>query len=204
MRGADHVRDRLCLLLQTEMPRKAPLLREAWNLDSAALPDVGQFVSGDIAEEAIGKHDGLVIVVNPRLLRSVPTGDFSPEGEPEYHSTYSCRVYVWAKGPDWDRATAARDNLAASARLSILQYPTLSVEGGDTGYRLNGATYTEDYGVPVRVQGSRTLAAAILSVDMLAEEVIDDGSTRPRLGTVQELAAASYAVGPTTPFHGED
>lgn len=207
MRGANAVRDRLAMLLAEEIPRKTPLLRDAWALDSVALPDVVTYYSGDAPEELI--KDTCIAVVNPRLLRSVRTGDISPTGEPEYHTRYACRVYVWAKGPDWDRATEARDNLAVCARLCILQYPNLSnvipAEGAsDTGYRAEEDTYTEDFGAPIRAQASRAFAAAILSIDVTVEEFIDDGSTIPAYGTVQQLAAASYAVGPLQPFHGEE
>ena len=207
MRGANAVRDRLTLLLANEMPIKIPMLREEWALDDVAMPLPTTFYSGDVPEELM--KDTSIVVVNPRLLRSRRTGDISPLGEPEYHSRYSCRVYVWAKGPDWDRAIEGRDNLAVCARLCLLQYPNLSnvinaESSNDTGYRVEEDTYTEDFGVPVRVQASRTFAAAILSVDITVEEFVDDGSTLPPYGTVQQLAAASYAVGPLEPFHGEE
>lgn len=211
MRGANAVRDRLALLLASEVPRKLPLLRDRWALDSIALPDPTRYFSGDAPEELV--KDTCIVVVNPRLLKSVRTGDISPVGEPEYHTRYACRVYVWAKGPDWDRATEARDNLAVCARLCMLQYPNLSNQidpdavTTDTGYRVEENTYTEDFGVPIRAGSgatSRTFAAAILSVDVTVEEFVDDGSTIPSLGTFQQLGATSYAVGPLVPFHGEE
>lgn len=208
MRGANAVRDRLALLLAEETPRKLPLLREKWRLDDVALPAPAKYYSGDAPEELV--KDTSIIVVNPRLIKRARTGDISPLGEPEYHSRFSCRVYVWAKGPDWDRATEARDNLSACMSLCMLQYPNLNnridplAVTTDTGYRVEEDTYQEDFGVPVRVQGSRAFAAAILSVDITVEEYIDDGSTIPPLGTVQQLAATSFAVGPLIPFPGED
>lgn len=208
MRGANAVRDRIALLLAEEIPRKLPLLRHQWALDDVALPEPTRYFSGDAPEELV--KDTCIAVVNPRLLKSVRTGDISPSGEPEYHTKYACRVYVWAKGPDWDRATEGRDNLAVCARLCLFQYPNLSnrvdpdAATSDTGYRVEEDTYTEDFGVPVRAQASRTFAAAILSVDVTVEEFIDDGSTIDPYGTVQGLTAASYAVGPLDPFHGEE
>lgn len=208
MRGANGVRDRLAWLLAEEIPRKNPLLRQEWALDDVALPDPVSYFSGDAPEDLV--KDTSIIVVNPRLLKSVRTGDISPTGEPEYHSRYSCRVYVWVKGPDWNRATEGRDNLAVCARLCLLQYPNLNNKidplalTTDTGYRVEEDTYQEDFGVPIRIQGSRTYAAAILSVDITVEEFVDDGSTIPPYGTVQELEAASFAVGPDIPFPGED
>jgi hypothetical protein len=208
VRGANGVRDRLAWLLAEEIPRKNPLLREAWRLDDVALPDPVKYFSGDAPEELV--KDTSIVVVNPRLTKSTRTGDISPTGEPEYHFRYACRVYVWVKGPDWDRATEGRDNLAVCARMSLFQYPNLNNKidpdavSTDTGYRIEEDTYQEDFGVPIRAQASRTFAAAILSVDITVEEFLDDGSTLPPYGTVQQLAAASYAVGPTIPFHGED
>jgi hypothetical protein len=203
MRGANGVRDQMTLLLASEMPRKNPLLREAWNLDAAKLPDVERFVSGDLPEQALSGKGSLVVVINPRLLKAVRTGDFSPLGAPEYRSRYSCRVYIWALGDDWDGAIAARDNLAACARLCLFEYPTLAVEGGDTGYLIFENTYTEDFGVPVRASGSRCWAAAILSIDADVEEFVDAGSTVPALGAAEQITPTTTAVGPTQPLPGE-
>lgn len=203
MRGANGVRDQMTALLSAEMPRKIPLLRTAWTLDEETLPGVDRFISGDPPENVITEAKGLVAVINPRLLRSYRTGDFNANGSPEYRSRYSCRVYIWAMGKDWPTAIAARDNLAACARLSLFEYPTLSIEGGDTGYLMYENTYTEDFGLPVRTSGSRCYAAAILSIDADAEEHVDDGSTVPPLGTAQQIAATTTAVGPTQPLPGE-
>lgn len=208
MRGANGVRDRLAELLANEVPRKVPLLRAAWRLDDVAMPMPVSYFSGDAPEDLV--KDTSLIVVNPRLIKSTRTGDISPLGEPEYHFRYSCRIYVWVKGPDWSRATEGRDNLAVCARECFFQYPNLNNKidpeavTTDTGYRVEEDTYQEDFGVPVRAQGSRTFAAAILSVDVTVEEYLDDGSTLPPYGTVQQLAAASFAVGPNIAFPGED
>ena len=205
MRGANGVRDQMALLLASEMPRKIPLLRQAWNLDAARLPDVKRVVSGDMPEQAIGTQaeDTIVVVINPRLLRAVRTGDFNDQGAPEYRSRYSCRVYIWAKAADWDGAIAARDNLAVCARLCLFEYPTLNSEGGDTGYLMYENTYTEDFGVPLRASGSRCWAAAILSIDADVEEHVDVGSTMPALGTAGQIAATTTAVGPLQPMPGD-
>lgn len=207
MRGADGVRDQLALLLASEMPRKIPLLRQARGWDGEALPDVDKFVSGDAPDEVISSNRGKnwVVVVNPRLLRMVQTGDYSPLGEPEYHLLYSCRVFLWANGKDWDGSIAARDHVAEAARLCLVQYPTLSNDPGDTGYRLNVETYTEEFGVPSRAaMTQRCWAAAMLGVDVVVEEFLDDGSTLPALGTAETITPDSYAVGFTQPMHGED
>lgn len=203
MRGANGVRDQMALLLATEMPRKIPLLRDAWNIDASKLPDLTKVVSGDPPENVITESDGLIAVINPRLLRANRTGDFDANGSPEYRSRYSCRVYVWTKGADWDSAIASRDNFAACARLCLFEYPTLAIEGGDTGYLMYENTYTEDFGVPIRMSGSRCYAAAILSIDADVEEHVDAGSTVPPLGTAQQIAATTTAVGPTQPLPGE-
>lgn len=202
MRGADGVRDRLAVLLASEMPRKIPLLRQAWGVSADRLPDVDYWISGDIPEESVNTGTW-VVVVNPRLLKAARTGDFSPAGEPEYRSRYACRIYVWTLGADWSSAIDSRDKLTACARLSLLQYPTLTSEGGDTGYLMHENTFTEDYGVPIRSKGSRCWAAAIMSVDVDVEEFIDDGSTRPPIGTAEQVTPTVAATGPGRPFPEE-
>lgn len=211
MRGADAVRDRLAALFALEMPRKIPLIRQARDWGAEMLPDVDRIVSADATLQTLAAHGGKwrtwVVVINPRLVRMTATGDFSPAGEPEFHNLYSCRVLVWHLGADWDLAIAGRDHVAEVARACLMQYPTLSVEPGDTGYRVNLPTYSEDFGEPVRSGakgGEKTWAASILTVDVVVEEYLDDGSTLPPLGTVGTVDTQSYAVGHTEPLPGED
>lgn len=201
MRGADGVRDQLAGLFAYELPRKIPLIREARAWGAEVLPDVDRIVSGNVPDETI-KTAGVrwrtwVVVVNPRLVRITPTGDYSSAGEPEFHSLYSCRVLVWHRGDDWDLAIAGRDHVAEAARACLVQYPTLSTEPGDSGYRLNVPTYTEDFGTPARAveKTRKTWAAAILTVEVLVEEYLDDGSTLPALGVVETVESESYATG---------
>lgn len=207
MRGADGVRDQMTLLFATDVPRRIERLRLARGWAAEQLPDVDAFLSGDVPDSEINSNKGhrtWVVVVNPRLIRLVATGDFSPAGDAEYHCTYSCRVYVRAKGADWQLSEQARDHVAEALRATLLQYPTLSTEPGETGFRVVQATYGEDYGMPARVANNQgAWAAAILTVDMLTEEYVDDGSTLPALGEVQEVEATSYAVGVQEPMNGE-
>lgn len=207
MRGADGVRDQMARLLASDMPRRIERLRVARGWDAAQLPDVDAFTSGDPPDSRQSSNEGnrvWVVVVNPRLIRIAATGDFSPAGEPEYHCTYSCRVYIRTKGDNWQLSEAARDHIAEAARATLLQYPTLSTTPGETGFRVVQATYNEDYGVPSRVaNGQSAWAAAILTVDVLSEEYVDDGSTLPPLGEMQEVETSSYAVGVDEPMNGE-
>lgn len=207
MRGADGVRGQMTRLFASDMPRRIERLRLARDWGAELLPDVDVFLSGDPPDSRQSSNEGnkvWVVVVNPRLIRIAATGDYSPAGEPEYHCTYSCRVYVRTKGADWQLSEAARDHIAEAARSTLLQYPTLSTEPGETGFRVVQATYNEDYGVPSRVPNNQGVwAAAILTVDVLSEEYVDDGSTLPPLGEMQEVDATSYAVGVDEPMNGE-
>ncbi len=198
MHGPDNVRDRMTLLLASDVPGRIERLRAEWGLDAGTLPNVDVFSSGDLPESTLNAGQGgtFVIVVNPRLLRAVRTGDFSPAGDPEYRMRYACRVLVWSIAQDWDKAIAVRDRLAGAVRMSLLQHPTLAVEGGDTGYLLHENTYTEDVGTPSRAAGSRCWAAAVLSVDMDVYEVIDAGSSVPPVGQAETVSPTAYAVGP--------
>jgi hypothetical protein len=207
MRGADGVRDQMARLFATDMPRRIELLRIARGWGAELLPDVDAFLSGDIPDSEINSNKGhrvWLVVVNPRLIRLVPTGDFSAAGDAEYHCTYSCRVFIKTRGDNWQLSEAARDHIAEAARATLLQYPSLSTEAGETGFRMTHPTYGEDYGTPSRVaNGQGAWAAAILTVDVLSEECVDDGSTLPPLGEVQEVDAATYAVGVREPMNGE-
>lgn len=207
MRGADGVRDQLALLFASDMPRRIEKLRIARGWDATLLPDVDVFLSGDVPDSELNSNQGhkiWVVVVNPRLIRITATGDFSPAGDAEYHSVYSCRVFIRARGDDWNSSEQARDHIAEAARATLLQYPSLSTEPGETGFRMVQATYGEDYGTPSRVaNGQGAWAAAILTVDVLTEEYVDDGSTLPPLGEMREVETTAYAVGVTEPMNGE-
>lgn len=207
MRGADGVRDQMARLFASDMPRRIERLRVARGWSAKELPDVDVFLSGDVPDSQLNSTQGhkvWVVVVNPRLIRITATGDYSPAGDAEYHCIYSCRVFIRCKGEDWQLSEAARDHIAEAARATLLQYPTLSTEPGETGYRMVQATYGEDYGVPSRVaNGQGAWAAAILTVDMLTEEFVDDGSTLPPVGEVLNVDTTSYAVGVQEPMNGE-
>lgn len=206
MKGANGVRDKLAELLAYETARKLPLLRTVWSLDQAHAPDVDQVVSGETPDNALtSEGDVWVIVINPRLVRTNRV-DIDDAGRPVYMTRYSCRVYVYAKGGDWDEAVAARDNVAVACRLALLEYPNLSVdEPGDTGYRLHENTYTEEFGEPRRLDrsGGRVWCANVLSIELDCEETLADGSTRPPIGQVDSaLLTDTEVVGPTQPLTG--
>lgn len=207
MLGADGVRNQMALLFASDMPRRIERLRLARGWGSEQLPDVDAFLSGDVPDSELSSSQGKrvwVVVVNPRLIRLVATGDYSDAGDPEYHCTYSCRVFIRAKGDSWQLSEAARDHIAEAARATLLQYPTLSIEPGETGFRVVQATYGEDFGVPARVaNGQGAWAAAILTVDMLTEEYVTDGSTLPPVGRVEQVVTETYPVGVEQPMNGE-
>lgn len=204
MRGADGVRDKMTDLIRFEVGRKIPLLREAWSLDQAHAPDVDKVVSGEAPDDALTSEGATwVMVINPRLLRTARV-DIDAAGRPVYMTRYSCRVYVWAKGEDWEQTIAARDNTALAVRLCFLEYPNMSATtAGDTGYRMHENTYTEEFGEPHRKTraGGRLWAGAVLSIDVDCEESLADGSTREPIGDVdQPVDVDTNAVGPLVPL----
>jgi hypothetical protein len=206
VRGADGVRDKVAELLAVEMPRKIPLLREAWDLDAAGLPDLDVITSGEAADNTLDSRGrSWVEVINPRLLRTRRV-DIDPAGRPVYRSRYAARIYVWALGQDWGGAKTARDNLAAAVRLSLIEYPTLTILGGDTGWLLHEDTITEEYGEPQRINRrsttgpARVWAGAVLSYEIDAEESTADGSTRPPLGVNNDMIITPHGYGPGVPF----
>jgi hypothetical protein len=203
VRGADGVRDKLAELLRSEVPRKIGLLNTAWSAAQVQLPNLDEVVSGESPDNALdSRGDTWVLVINPRLLNLRRTDIV--DGQPEYMTRYSARIYVWAKDDSWATAISARDNLAVACRLSLLQYPTLDNQTpGDTGYRLHENTYTEEFGEPMRLaqgQGRRVWAGAVLAIDMDCQETLADGSTRAPLGELDQTAVTATAVGPASPL----
>lgn len=204
MKGANGVRDQLAELIRFESGRKLPLLREVWSLNQSQAPDIDKIVSGEAPDDALTSDgDTWVMVINPRLLKTSRV-DIDAAGRPVYMTRYSCRVYVWAKGDDWEGAIAARDNVAVAVRLCLLEYPNMSATvAGDTGYRLHENTYTEEFGEPHRKSraGGRLWAGAVLSIDVDCEETLADGSTRTPIGDVEQpVETTTDAVGPLAPL----
>jgi hypothetical protein len=203
VRGADGVRDKLAALLLAEVPAKIPLLRTAWAAYGVTIPDLDEVVSGESPDMALdSRGDTWVLVINPRLL-SVRRTDIL-DGQPEYMTRYSARVYTWAKGNTWQEAISARDNTAVAVRLALLQYPNLDNQvRGDTGYRLYENTYTEEFGEPLRManaKGRRVWAGAVHAIDLDCQETLDDGSTREPIGIVQTMTTNATVVGPLQPL----
>lgn len=203
MRGADGVRDALAEFLAAALPRKIPALRAAWRLDQGHLPDIGAISSGEMPEEALTEiADVWVEVVNPRMLPGMKWVDITPAGDPQFHTRYACKLYVWALGKDWDAAMARRDMIAVAVRLCLLEFPTLTLEGGDTEYLVLQETWSEEYGVPTRApnDSGRSWCSAVLAVDTRAEEDMGDGRLREPVGTSTRVLLAAGGVGPSTPF----
>lgn len=202
MKGADAVRDRLVALLQFEVARKVPLLRVAWDLEATSLPEIERLTSGEAPDRLLDSSASTwVNVVNPRLLKVTRIG--IKNGLPEYLTRYSCRIYTWAKSDNWGNAVAARDHLAVTCRLSLLEYPNLTPDtAGDTGYRLHENTYTEEFGEPLRMAnpGNRVWAGAVLAIDADVQETLEDGSTRAPIGVAETLITTASAVGPGQPL----
>jgi hypothetical protein len=207
-RGGTHgLRDAVAALLTAELPNKTRLLRLAWGLDAEHLPDVDMICSGETADDALDtRGKSWVLVVNPRLVGSPVQVDLDPAGRPVYQYRYQAKIIVWAIGESWDTSKAARDNLCTATRLALMEYPTLTTEGGDTGYLLHVPTIVEEYGEPYRPNkrsgaGSpRVWSPGMLSYEINMEEGTADGSTRPPLGTAQTTTVTTGAVGPGQPL----
>lgn len=203
MRGADGPRDALAALLVDVLPEKIRLLREAWAISHGELPDIGKVSSGELPQGVVNSlADGWVEIVNPRMLPGLRRVDITSAGDPVYQTRYSCRLYVWALGLDWDMALARRDNLAAAVRQALLEFPTLARAGGDTGWLALEETWSEEYGVPALTenQSGRCWCSAALSVDIRAEEAMSAGRMRPPLGTATSTILAASIVGATEPI----
>lgn len=199
MRGPDGVRDQLAALLGDVLPMKTEALRQAWTLGRRDLPDVDTIASGEIPENTVTNLGEVwVEVINPRLQPGMVQVDIDSAGYPVYRLRYGCRIYVWALGANWDNAMTRRDMVIGAVRMAIIEFPTLQVPPGDTGYLLHPTTYTEEYGVPSRApnKSGRVWASALASIDLWSEESMADGALRPPLGTADQTEVATSVLGP--------
>lgn len=209
MRGAEALQQAIIDHLAFELDRKIPLLRSAWNLDSLILPSMAKVVAGETADEAITSLDDgaatWAVVTVPRLLRTRPV-DVDSAGRFIHMGRYSCQIGVWVRHADWNAVRALRDRMAAACRLCLLEYPSLdSRNAGDSGRRLVVGSYSEQFGVPIRIRNkSVAWAGALLLFEAEVEESLADGSTRPPLGESQALVTTAAAVGPTSPLLDEE
>lgn len=197
------MRNALAAMLADVLPQKIPLLRAAYGIDEGPLPDVDVVSSGEMPEQALTSiGDVWLEVVNPRLLPGLLRVDIDPAGYPVYRMRYACRVYVWAKGADWDEAMVRRDMITGATRMAMLEFPTLTTAGGDTGYLVHEDTYTEEFGVPQRVPNAsgRCWATALCSVDMWSEESMAEGRMREPIGANNSTVITPEVYGPTAPF----
>lgn len=203
MRGSDGTRDVVAGFLRGVLPLKIPALRKAWNLDQGRLPDIGAISSGEMPENALTNvADCWVEVVNPRMLPGLRCVDITPAGDRQYHIRYACKIYIWCLGVDWDQAMTRRDMTVAAVRTSLLEYPTLTLAGGDTAHLVLEETWTEEYGIPVRTpnDSGRCWCSAVLAVDVRAEEDLADGRLRAPLGSGDRLLLSADGYGPGVPF----
>jgi hypothetical protein len=210
VRGIEVLQQAVIDHLRFELDRKLPLLRTAWTLDAATLPDMAKVVAGETADEAITSADEgaatWAVVTIPRLLRGPVPVEIDPAGRFIHLSRYACQIGVWVRHTNWRAAQLLRDRMAAACRACVLEYPTLdSQHRGDSGRRLVLGSYVEQFGTPVRIRAkSVTWAGAALLFEVETEESLADGSTQIPLGAVDTMTTGAAAVGPGQPFPNND
>lgn len=203
MRGPDGVRDQLAALLGDVVPDKIRALRAAYGVGEESLPDLSMVSSGEIPDSMLSSLGPTwVEVINPRLQPGLRRVDIDPAGYPVYRLRYGCRLYVWALAPDWPSAIVHRDMMVGAVRMTLLEYPTLQREPGDSGYLLHEDTYTEEFGQPQRApnDSGRTWDSALLSIDLETEESMADGALRPPIGENRSTIIGTTLIGPTAPM----
>lgn len=210
MRGPDEMREKLVTLFRQAGPPKIELLRQQWDYDTVALPDISAVISGELPDGALTSTQfgaNLIDVINPRMLNTKQV-DIDPYGQPVMMTRYSAQVFVWCQANEWAAAIRARDNLITVTRLCLLEWPNLTYNAyGNTNFRLHPDTYTESFDPPYRLvsrAGGKLWCPGRVAIDVDREDDIHDGSLRPPLGTADTIAHAAQAVGPGQPLPGED
>lgn len=200
-------------LLREDLPQRIPLLRAARGLDSARLPDVAanRIMSGERPSNVLtGAESSWIEVINPRKVRQRQI-DLDERGNPVYRCTWGVRIIVWARARHWDVSIAARDNLMAAVAGSLLEYPTLSREPGDSGFLVNINTIVEEPGPPYRIAddpaGSRVnprvWTGGALLYQMDDESTLTEASTRPPWGAADTITVQSGVTAPERPLTTE-
>lgn len=203
MRGPDGIRDQLANLLGEVIPSKIPALRAAYGVTGAELPDLALVSSGEIPDSILSSLGPTwAEVINPRLQPGMRRVDIDPAGYPVYRLRYGCRIYLWALARDWPTAVVHRDMLVSAVRQTLLEYPTLQTEPGDSGFLLHEDTYTEEFGQPQRApnDSGRTWASALLSIDLETEESMAAGALRPPIGEVLSTIVGTTVLGAGVPM----
>lgn len=210
MSGRD-VRDQLARMLAVELPRKIALVREQLGLDASRMSDVAVLMSGEKPQSSVTNESGsFVEIITPTRVRSRGRVDLDPAGRPIMWNTYAARVYGWALGHTWPLAVEGRDNLAQMIELSLVEYPTCTLDAAeDTGLLVHERTLVITPGEPVplasRGGGSpRVWGPTVIAFEIDAIEATDLASTRPPLGTADTTTITGAAYGPGEEFPGED
>lgn len=177
--GAKAVRDRLAALLIDDLPRRITMLTELWTMPAGSIPLPDMVSSGEPADNVLD-HRGhtWVEVITPRLMPRTKQMGFDTDAMMVYRFRYAARIYVWTLLDTWPEALDARDRLAGAVRSTLLDYPTLTRAGGDSGYLLHSDTITEEFGAPWRHPNTRRVWAPGVLVYEIEEETALP-STRP-------------------------
>jgi hypothetical protein len=200
MKGPDGARDQVALLLADVLPLKIPALRAVFGLDNAEQPDVDTITSGEKPDQALGTAGQTWVEVTIPRMNEAVVCDITPEGDQEFRVSYACRTYIWALGASWTDSIDRRDRSVNAVRTSLLEFPTLRLQGGDSGYRMEYQRWYEEYGVPVRPSNpsGRCWSTAMLAFDIITYETLAAGRLREPVGITERVALslASYGMEP--------
>lgn len=196
MRGPEGARDRIALALADILLLKLPALRAAYDHGADELPPVDAITSGEKPQQHLNSAgDTWVEVTIPRMASSRVIDLVN--GAPQYRIVYATRVYIWALGLSWTDAIDRRDRVTGAVRASLWEFPTLKLEGGDSGVLVDTSSWSEEYGVPVRPSNpsQRCWATGMLAFETAVEEDLAVGGIRPPIGVTERLAISTRTFG---------
>lgn len=179
MYGAQFAKQYINDYLMQDIPQRIIRYRNAWNLDSTALPTPVKFITYEPL--ALDEWPTIITVAisTKRFDRTTYIGNY----DPMYAVLYGMRTYIWVKTEGSEEATLMRDQLTTVVRSALLDRPCLARYGSGRQSKIMEETLSEEFSELTLLKGDRVMAGAYLGYDIELEEVI----TREPLGTLEEI-----------------
>lgn len=193
MHGPEFARDAIATGLADIIPIKWPRLRAAHGLGDEDLPQVDIVVSGEKPHGYLNEAGSTWVEVVINRMVNMRAVDIDEIGDRVYRIRYAARVYVWTLGETWNDSIDRRDRVAGAVRQTLLEFPTLRLQGGDGDVLIEHDRWTEDYGVPVPTgnRSERHWTSAALAFEAICEQTLAAGRVRDPIGEAERMALST-------------
>lgn len=179
MFGAQFAKNYVTTYLNQDIPQRIIRYRNAWNLDSAALPSPLKYIT----YEPLALDEWPTIITVAISTKRFDRTNYIGNYDPMYSVIYGMRTYIWVKTEGSEEATLMRDQLTTVVRSALLDHPCLARYSAGRSAKILEETLSEEFSELTLLKGDRVMAGAYLGYDIELEEVI----TREPYGILQEM-----------------